>query len=75
MKKRFYLTLLILAVLLLAIPGAAVKAAKHINRRRPRLDRQLRRGSFTPGQRRGMPFVRLGGTERRRLLGSPSGPA
>jgi hypothetical protein len=30
MKKRFYLILLVLAVLLLAIPGAAAKAARQI---------------------------------------------
>ena len=30
MKKRFYLTLLVLAVLLLALPGFAVKGARRL---------------------------------------------
>jgi hypothetical protein len=36
MKKRFYLTLLVLAVLLLALPGAAAKAVKQVTERAQR---------------------------------------
>ncbi len=36
MKKRFYFTLLVLALLLLALPGFAAKAAKRTARLTPR---------------------------------------
>lgn len=40
MKKRFYFTLLVLAVLLLALPGFAAKAAKGVTRRPRRSPRR-----------------------------------
>jgi hypothetical protein len=41
MKKRFYLTLLILAVLVLAIPGAAAKAVRQLSSHPRRLAREV----------------------------------
>jgi hypothetical protein len=41
MKKRFYLTLLVLAVLLLALPGLTVKGVGRVTRHLRRLIRSL----------------------------------
>ena len=37
MKKRFYLTLLVLAVIVLALPGLTAKGVSRVSRYRPRL--------------------------------------
>jgi hypothetical protein len=41
MKKRFYLTLLVLAVILLALPGLAAEGARRITRYPRRFARRL----------------------------------
>jgi len=53
MKKRFFFTLLVLAMLLLALPAVATKIVKGVTRQPRRLARRL------PGSIRSTPASRL----------------